>query len=84
MTVHELKILPKYFKAVCDGSKTFEIRKNDRGFKVGDTLLLKEWDDNTRMPTGREVIAEVTYILYGNPQFGLHEDYCIMSIVVRW
>lgn len=43
MKTHELKILPQYFKAVQNGSKTFELRKNDRRFKVGDTLILREW-----------------------------------------
>jgi hypothetical protein len=29
---------------VKDGSKTFEVRKNDRGFQPGDTVELLEWD----------------------------------------
>ena len=40
---HELKIYPKYFEAILDGKKTFEIRKNDRYFHVGDRIVLKEW-----------------------------------------
>lgn len=39
---HELKIQPKYFRAILDGKKNFEIRKNDRGYKVGDKVVLKE------------------------------------------
>ena len=42
--IHELKIWPQYYQAVADGSKTFEVRKNDRGFQKGDEVVLKEWD----------------------------------------
>lgn len=41
---HELKIWPQYFKPVIDGLKTFEVRKNDRGFQAGDIVSLQEWD----------------------------------------
>jgi hypothetical protein len=41
---HELKILPQYFCRVQDGSKTFEVRENDRGFQPGDDVVLREWD----------------------------------------
>lgn len=41
---HELKIWPQYFCRVVDGSKTFEIRKNDRGFQPGDNVTLLEYD----------------------------------------
>lgn len=40
--IHELKILPEYFNEIMYGRKKFEVRFNDRNFKVGDTLLLKE------------------------------------------
>lgn len=38
MTTHTLKICKKYADAVMSGAKTFEIRKNDRNFKVGDKI----------------------------------------------
>ena len=41
---HELKIHPQYYCRVADGSKTFELRNNDRGFQSGDLVTLKEWD----------------------------------------
>ena len=84
---HELKILPEYFDAVLDGRKTFEIRKNDRDFAVGDTLILKEWNEMYRMPTGRQLRCEITYILKSNEEtkeYGLMKGFCIMSIMQKW
>lgn len=42
-THHKLKIHPPFFASVKRGDKPFEIRKNDRNFKVGDVLELEEW-----------------------------------------
>lgn len=75
---HELKILPEYFEEVCLGHKTFEIRKNDRNFHVGDWLLLKEWNPETGY-TGYETLRYVSYILY-DWQAGLKDGYCIMAL----
>lgn len=44
---HELKIWPQFFEPVVGGQKTFEIRKNDRGFQNGDVVILREWDPTT-------------------------------------
>jgi len=42
--IHELKILPQYFRHVVDMTKPFEVRReDDRTFQVGDELLLKEF-----------------------------------------
>lgn len=41
MTTHTLKIYKKYADAVMSGAKTFEIRKNDRNFKVGDKIVFE-------------------------------------------
>lgn len=46
---HELKIWPQYYCRVADGTKTFEVRKNDRGFQPGDTVILREWNPNTAL-----------------------------------
>ena len=43
-TVHELKCWPAFFDAVARGEKTFEIRKDDRGFQRGDRLRLLKYD----------------------------------------
>lgn len=60
---HDLKIWSRFFEAIQDGSKTFEIRKNDRGFLVGDQLLLREWLPDTEEYSGREIRARVTYLV---------------------
>lgn len=39
MTTHRLKIQEQYADAVLNGAKTFEVRKNDRGYKVGDEIV---------------------------------------------
>lgn len=57
---HDLKILPEYFNDVWEGKKTFEIRKNDRDYQVGDFLVLKEWEGEEY--TGSAIVVEVTYI----------------------
>lgn len=66
--VHDLKCWPQFFNAIADGSKPFELRKDDRDFRVGDILHLREWIplNAPRGPigyTGRDVHRRVTYIL---------------------
>lgn len=60
---HDLKCWPDYFQAIVDGRKTFEIRRSDRGFAVGDTLRLREWVPLNGPYTGREVSVVVRYVL---------------------
>ncbi|WP_445505788.1 ASCH/PUA domain-containing protein [Niallia sp. 03091] len=74
---HELKIDPMFFGSVAAGLKTFEIRFNDRNYKVGDTLLLKEYDHVIDQYTGREIEKRVTYIT----NYGQQDGYVVMSIV---
>jgi hypothetical protein len=62
ITVHTLKTWPTQFNAVTSGAKTFEIRKNDRDFKVGDVLILQCYDPETQTYVGREIAKTVTYI----------------------
>lgn len=75
--VHELKIQQKYFTAVLWGKKPFEIRKNDRGFKVGDFLALNEIDDEGKY-TNHSVIMKVTYVLDDNEY--LKDGYVALGI----
>lgn len=74
-TVHILKTERRYFEAIVSGAKTFEIRRNDRGFAVGDGLHLSEVDPQLAHVhelyyTGRTLDVEVTY-LADDPRFVL-------------
>jgi len=55
------KVLPEYSDALASGQKKYELRLNDEEINVGDTLLLKEWDEEKKIYTGREVVRKVTY-----------------------
>ena len=77
--VHDLKIMPEYFRAVKSGEKTFEVRFNDRNFQKGDMLHLREWDGNGY--TGESIFVEVTYIL-NDPGF-CKDGYVIMAIIKK-
>lgn len=76
-TVHELKLKTRFFDAVASGAKPFEVRRDDRGFTVGDVLVLREYDPpylgphGYTMPeeySGRTIHRTITFILR-------HEDY---------
>lgn len=58
----EKKIWPKYFQAILDGKKNYELRLADWECNEGDTLLLKEWDPETKSYTGRELSKKVKYV----------------------
>ena len=77
--IHELKTWKEYFQEVFLGRKTFEVRKNDRDFQKGDTLILEEWDNKKQEYTGRRMVMNVSYILQGG-QFGIEEGFVVMSI----
>lgn len=62
---HLLKTWPEFFEALVSGAKQFEIRKDDRGYRVGDVLRLREWNPLTQEWTGREVKRCVSYIYSG-------------------
>lgn len=75
---HELKILPEYYNQVIVGNKNWELRKNDRCFKVGDLIVIREWVEDY---TGRLLVGHVKFILENYA--GIESGYCILSIEWR-
>ena len=74
--IHKLKLWPEYFDVVIKGIKTFEIRKNDRDYKVGDVLLLQEYIPSEAKFTGRVLDRKITYIT----DYAQQEGYVVMGI----
>ena len=85
-TTHRLKSWPEFFQPLIDGQKTFELRKDDRRYMVGDILLLQEFEPNTGKYTGREIKKRITFKLDGigpggiTPMHGLSRGYAILAI----
>lgn len=85
---HELKCWPEFYDAIADGSKPFDLRKNDRKFKVGDLLILRRFNDRTARYTGEQVKRRITYVMDGvgggciTPLMGLARGYCILGLEV--
>ena len=87
MKVHELKIDTDVFHATLQQRKTYEIRLNDRGYRVGDYLFLRETEftgeemkDGAKLIyTGNAIMRLVTHML--ESEYGLEQGWCIMSVV---
>lgn len=76
MTTHRLKIHEQYADAVLNGTKTFEICKNDRGYKVGDKIVFVVY------PRPQHPLSGATYrIDYILDDFeGLAQKYVALAI----
>lgn len=77
--IHDIKINSEYFKDVLTGKKTFEIRFNDRKYKVEDKLILNEISEGQH--TGNKITVNITYILtHDDFPEGIPEGYVVLSI----
>ena len=78
---HRIKTHPAPFEMVISGEKPFEIRKDDRGYSVGDTLTLCEYDPNASLFTGREHVVVVTCAIQAKAWIpGADPEYVILGI----
>ena len=77
------KIWPEYFEDVKSGRKKFELRVNDFDVAEGDTIILEEWDPETKQYTGRKIEKKVSYVLkFGLNDFGQKKDIEEKGLVV--
>lgn len=84
MTRHVLKVDFKYANAILNGKKSFEVRKNDRNFMVGDEIVFKVLIDKDSYAGARAVhplngiVYRIDYVL--NNFEGLAQKYVAFSI----
>lgn len=78
---HKIKIRESFANAVNNGDKTFEVRKNDRGYQKGDTVqfIVLYDSDGCEMINHplMEKTFQITYVLSG---WGLEDGYCVFGI----
>ncbi len=78
MVRYQLKTVNPYFQDMWTRKKRFDVRINDRNFKVGNTLVLHEFKAETGFFTGRKINTIITYIL-DTPDF-CKEGYVILQL----
>lgn len=76
---HIIKIRTEYYNAVLAGRKKFELRRDDRFFREGDSVILKEWNACEEKYTGRWQQVEISYVLRDCPEYGLMPGFCIFG-----
>ena len=85
---HELKTWPEFFIETRGGRKKFELRKNDRDFRVGDQLLLKEWDPKVyqkNLPSDHRTVEDIQAAIeaaYTGREFLVRVDYIMGAAYV--
>lgn len=89
-SIHVLKTVDRYWDAVKAGTKTFDVRRNDRAFQTGDVLVLRRTDEkgfSATLPEDRtsrfsesDLTVKVSYLLQGG-QFGIEPGYCVLGLV---
>lgn len=79
---HTVKCYPEHFEPLYRGEKTYELRKADRPYLVGDYIIVKE---HVPGPNGygtytlRNQKHQITHILRG-PCFGLMDGWVLLSL----
>lgn len=82
---HNIKIKKTFVEPILKGEKTFEIRKNDRGYQKGDRIRFTVVDaslfESRKEQAYRQAIEqrvyEITYVLNG---WGLEPDFVAFGI----
>ena len=93
-TLHDIKAWPATYASLADGSRTFDIRRNDRDYKPGDKLRIREFDPAKQLYTGHELRRRIAYVfgpglvdyMSAWPAHVFHAlspGYCVLGLAVR-
>lgn len=81
MADYLLKIEPPFLDALLDGTKTFELRRNDRGYQKGDVLVFDlAWPEHPSETSLRCVRFTVSYVLSG---WGIEPGFVVLGLAPR-
>lgn len=64
--MQELKTWPESFQAIWDGTKTYDIRQNDRKFTLWSVVHFREYDPAKKKYSGRELVANIVYLTFAD------------------
>lgn len=79
----EKKTWPELFEKVLNGEKNFDLRIAEFECEVGDVLVLREWDPETKEYTGRQIEKTITFVMKTKElKFWSQEDIDELGFVV--
>lgn len=85
MTTHKVKSWTEFYDAIKRG-QPFDVRADDRHYKVGDVIVFQQWDTDHGRLTGDECKREVTHVVKGvgaggiAPLRGLRPEYVVLGL----
>ena len=77
--IHYLKTVQPYFDDSKSGRKKFEVRKNDRKFKLYDEVILEEWDLEKQEYTGKRLDAKIIFYILSDKNY-CKDGYVILGL----
>lgn len=86
MQVHSIKTTLAHYNVVSDGSKTFEVRNDDRAYQKGDIIALRVPSEMITMPGNAPpspypvIYYKIGFVLRGG-QHGLNLGFVAFSIM---
>lgn len=78
--IHEMKTFHKNFSEMLSGKKNFVLLKQDKPYREGDTLIVREWSDIMNSYSGERLTYTISCIYEGCGKYGLAKGYCVLGL----